>query len=67
MTGDNEVREKHDYDRPTGFCRRCGLHREMVDADDLLCVGAENVVAISHLRAQQIREVEIARVTKSLK
>ena len=62
-----EVRERHTYDRKTGFCTVCGLHREMADADDLLCVTGENVVAISHLRARQIEDAILAKAINLLK
>lgn len=46
---------QHDYDVPTGFCIRCGSHRETIEIEGSGCISPDaNVTAISHLRAIRI-------------
>lgn len=46
--------EDHDYCEHTGFCKRCGSHREYVTYEKLHCIWASNSTAISHTRSMQI-------------
>ncbi len=57
---DETVHKDHHYEPTTQFCKRCGMHREMVVADDFLCVSGPNVIAISHIRALQIMGYALA-------
>lgn len=48
--------DEHDIDPASGYCKRCGSHRETIAADDMLCLWGETILAFSHRRHRQMRE-----------
>lgn len=55
------VADDHDVCEHTGYCRRCGIHDEFAAYHGYLCASADNVIAISHLRALRIRIEALAK------
>ena len=51
---------EHVYCKITGFCIKCGSHEEMVRYSNMLCVYADNVIPISHIRNMAILDKEKA-------
>ena len=45
---------QHEYDLITHFCIHCGKGKYIVDETRVNCYRANNVIPISHIRAQQI-------------
>lgn len=58
----------HDYCEKSGYCKRCGSHKEYIRFENLLCVWATNSTAISHIRAATIEaDKKIGDALKRLK
>jgi len=60
MTSKTVISSVHEYDLASGFCKKCGNHAEAIKLDDLLCMYADNSVAISHIRWHMIRDQKAA-------
>lgn len=48
----------------TGYCQRCGAHKDVALYEDLRCLTTEQskiVVAISHVRSEKLIDQELAR------
>jgi hypothetical protein len=58
--------EEHEYCKQTGFCVRCGSHEEYNRFNDMLCVFSDNTFAISHVRAKQIMDEKIRRISNAI-
>lgn len=56
----------HDYCADTGFCKRCGLHRQHVRDMQIQCHFSDNLVAMTHIRAKVVQEEDRERKKRAL-